>query len=141
MRMPYTDTAVSPPKRTKIRFIKMEVIRPATLFKKLGLPQATICRTIFQENRGLRNRSTAFPRRKGISASSAQTNIPEQVAKAAAQTPQPSTAKKRNSSTALSTDMKILSSILPRMYPQMRRKLSMAKTMVVTGEQRAYTRI
>ena len=32
--------------------------------------------------------------------------------------------------------MKIFRNMLPRVLPQMRRKLSTAKTMVVTGEQR-----
>ena len=46
IKMPYTETAVSPPIRTRMAFIKMEVILPAMLFKKLGLPQVTICLTI-----------------------------------------------------------------------------------------------
>ena len=36
--------------------------------------------------------------------------------------------------------MKIFKNMLVRIMPLIRRKLSMAKTMVVTGEQIAYTR-
>ena len=69
-----------------------------------------------------------------------QMSIPEQVASAAAQMPQRNTPRKRNSRMALITDMKIFRSILPRINPQIRRKLSTAKMIVVIGEQMAYTR-
>ena len=64
----------------------MEVILPAMLFKKFGLPQATIWRIMAKENRGRQNLSTAFPRTKDSRAKSAQSAIPEQVANAAAST-------------------------------------------------------
>ena len=93
----------------------MEVIRPAMLLRKLGLPQETICRIIPRENRGPQKWSRAFPRKKGIKASRAQRIIPRQVAVAAPQTPQPKTPRKRNSSTALETDMRMFTTMLPRM--------------------------
>ena len=119
----------------------MEVILPAMLFKKFGLPQATIWRIMAKENRGRQNLSTAFPRTKDSRAKSAQSAIPEQVANAAAQTPHPNTPRNRNSNTPLRTDIKRLRNMLPRIIPLILRKLSIAKTMVVNGEQRAYTRI
>ena len=51
------DTAFCPPIRSRTKFIRMEVTRPAMLFKKLGLPQATICFTMAAENRGRQKRS------------------------------------------------------------------------------------
>ena len=78
----------------------MEVILPAILLKKFGLPQATICRIMAKEKRGRQNFSTAFLRAKGTRASRAQTAMPVQVASAAAQTPHPSTARDANSPSA-----------------------------------------
>ena len=43
----------------------MLVIRPAMLFRKFGLPQAIISRSILPENRGFTNFKSAFPRKKG----------------------------------------------------------------------------
>ena len=113
--MPYTETAVSPPRRTRMMFSKMDVTRPAMLFRKLGLPQATICRTIRAEKRGRHRRSSALPRKNGTKESAAHTAMPRQVANAAAQMPQPSTPRNRNSSTALSALIRMFSIMLPRM--------------------------
>ena len=57
------------------------------LFKKLGLPQAMICRSIFQENRGRQKWRMATPRKKGMRATRAHTSMPQQEARAAAQMP------------------------------------------------------
>lgn len=67
----------------------------------------------------------------------AQIIIAEQVASAAAQIPQRNTPRKRNSRMAHRADIRIFKNMLPRTYPQMRRKLSTAKMIVVTGEQSA----
>ena len=134
---PYTDTAVSPPIRTSIAFIKIEVILPAILFKKFGLPQATICRIILPVKAGRQNRSSALPRKKGTKAITAQISMPEHVASAAAQIPQRKTLRNRNSRIAIRTDIRIFKSMLPRIYPQILRQLSAANTIVVMGEQRA----
>ena len=107
-------------------FIRIEVIRPAILFKKLGLPHAMICRIMLTENLGTPNRSSVLPRKKGYSAISAQINMPEQVARAAPQTPQPKTPRNKNSNMALSAESRMFKNMLPRMNPQMRRKLSVA---------------
>ena len=42
---------------TKIAFMIIDFIRPAILFRKLGLPQATICRIIEALKRGLQKRN------------------------------------------------------------------------------------
>ena len=80
-----------------------------------------ICRIIFRENLGLQKRSSSFPLAKGYSAIRAQAAIPRQVASAAPQMPNPKTARNRNSSPALSTDIKIFRNILPLICPQIRR--------------------
>ena len=59
--------------------------------------------------------------------------MPVQVARAAAQTPQPKTNRNRNSSSALKPDIRIFKNMLPRINPQIRRKLSIAKTIVASG--------
>lgn len=41
---------IVPPNRNSMIFIKIDVIRVAILFKKLGLPQSIICFIIFYEN-------------------------------------------------------------------------------------------
>ena len=97
----------------------------------------TICLIILKWNSGLTNLSRAFLRIKGARAMRAQTIIPVQVARAAPHTPKPKTPRNRNSSRPLKTDINILRAMLPRINPQMRRKLSMANIMVVRGEQRA----
>ena len=102
-------------------FIRMEVILPAMLFKKLGVPHTRIWRIIRPVKEGLQKRSRAFPRKKGKKATMVQKNMPEQVARAAAQIPHRNTPRNKNSSSALKTDMRIFKNILPRMYPQMRR--------------------
>ena len=84
------------------------------LLRKLGLPQETIWRITAPSNRGRQKRSRARPRKKGQKAARAQRNIPRQVARAAAQMPQPSTPRKRNSSRALEADMMRLTIMLPR---------------------------
>ena len=73
------------------------------------------------ENLGLQKRSLSLPIAKGTSASSTQTIMPRQVPSAAAQMPQPNTPKNRNSSPALSTDIRMFSIMLPLIWPQMRR--------------------
>ena len=40
--VPVSYTHLGPPMRRRIIFIKIEVILPAILFKKLGLPQSTM---------------------------------------------------------------------------------------------------
>ena len=82
------DTAISPPRRTKIAFIRIEVILPAILFKKLGLPQVIICLIILRLNCGLQKCRIANQKKNGKKAAIVQTSIPEQVARAAAQIPQ-----------------------------------------------------
>ena len=99
----------------------MEVILPAILFKKFGVPQEMICLIILLLKRGLQNRRMAFLRKKGINAMTAQMNIPEQVAKAAAQMPHFSMPRKKNSKPALNMDMDMFITMLPRTYPQIRR--------------------
>ena len=63
-------------------FIRIEVILPAILFKKFGLPQDIICRIIFALKRGRQKRKRVFFRKNGIKAMKAQTSIPEHVASA-----------------------------------------------------------
>ena len=92
----------------------MEVILPAILFKKFGVPQEMICLIILLLKRGLQNRRMAFLRKKGINAMTAQRNIPEQVAKAAAQMPHFSMPRKKNSKPALNMDMDMFITMLPR---------------------------
>ena len=101
--------------------MRIEVIRPAMLLRKFGLPQAMICRIILMRNCGRQKRSIAFLRRKGRKAMTAQSIIAEQVASAAAQMPQWNTPRKRNSRMAHRADIRIFSHMLPRTYPQMRR--------------------
>ena len=99
----------------------MDVTLPAMLFKKFGLPQATICRIIRPEKRGRQNRSSAFLRKNGIKAMTAQTIMPAQVARAAPQIPQPKTPRNRNSRPALRADIRVFKNMLPRIWPQIRR--------------------
>lgn len=74
--------------RTSIRFIRIEVMRPAMLLRKLGLPQATIWRNMRLLKRGRVNRSSIFPRAKGIKAMIAQIAMPRAEPSAAPQIPQ-----------------------------------------------------
>lgn len=60
--------------------------------------------------------------------------MPRHAASGAPQMPQPSTPRNVNSKPMMMSDIATLSSILPWMNPQMRRKLSVANTMVVMGE-------
>ena len=99
----------------------MEVTRAATLFRKLGLPQATICRTMGRVNRGRQNFSWSFPRAKGNRAMRTQATMPREEARAAAQIPKSKTTNRVNSNTAVRMDMRIFSHMLMRIFPQMRR--------------------
>ena len=98
-----------------MRFMRMEVMRPARLFRKLGLPQDTISRSMAGFSRGRMKRSSACPRKKGTKAMTAHTIIPVQVPRAAPQIPQRNTPRNRNSSPALRADMNRLRNMLPRM--------------------------
>ena len=102
-------------------FITMEVTRPAMLFRKFGVPQATISRTMESRKRGRQKRNCILPRVKAKKAISAQRIIPEQVPSAAPMMPRSSTNKNKNSKAALRMDIRMLSSMLPRTLPQMRR--------------------
>ena len=115
------DTAASPPNRIRRTFIRIEVILPAMLFRKFGLPQAKICLTIRKLKRGRHSLSWSFPRAKGTKAKRAARAMPVQVARAAAQIPQPKTYRKRNSRITQARDIKIFSSMLRRTLPQIRR--------------------
>ena len=99
----------------------MDVMRPAMLFKKFGLPQETICLITRASNLGLQKRSCIPPRAKEARAMHTHRNMPVQVASAAPQMPQRNTNRNTNSSTALMTDMNTFSTILPRIFPQIRR--------------------
>ena len=79
------DTAFCPPTRSSTAFIIMEVTRPEILFRKLGLPQATICFTMDTENLGRQNFSCSLPRAKGYRAMATQAIMPREEARAAAQ--------------------------------------------------------
>ena len=115
------DTAFCPPTRSSTAFMMMEVTRPEILFRKLGLPQATICFTMDTENLGRQNFSCSLPRAKGYRAMATQAIIPREEARAAAQMPHFSTASRKNSSTAVRMDMRMFSHMLMRILPQMRR--------------------
>ena len=115
------DTAFCPPSRNSTAFIRMEVIRPEILLRKLGLPQATICRTMPAVNRGRQNFSWSFPRAKGNRAMATQATIPREEARAAAQIPRSSTTSRVNSNRAVRMDMRMFSHMLMRILPQMRR--------------------
>ena len=68
-----------------------------------------------------------------------QINMPQLTANADPAMPILNTPMQRYSSGRIRADMTILSVMLVLIFPQMRRKLSVAKTMVVKGEARAYT--
>ena len=102
-------------------FIKMLVTRPAMLFKNAGLPQLAMRKIILRVNCGRQKRSFICPSANGASASTAQIIMPRQVPSAAAQMPQPNTARNKNSSPALRPDIRMLRYMLPLICPQMRR--------------------
>lgn len=114
IRTPYTETAASPPRRTRITFMRMDVMRAAMFCKKLGQPQEMTCRIAFQENRGLQKRSTAFPRTNGMRATRVQRNMLLHEARAEAQSPQRNTPKNRSPSPTQSRDMRMLIPMLLR---------------------------
>ena len=96
-------------------FIRMEVTRPAMLFRKVGQPQVTICRRVRSSNRGRTKRSRALPRTKGMKDSTTQMNMPSDAPKAAAHSPRSSTPRNTNSKVTHSTDIRMLMHMLPRM--------------------------
>ena len=114
-------TAPAPPISKRTMFMIMEVILPAMLLRKLGLPQAMIFWISARENLGRQKRSWSLPLKKGYRAMEAQTIMPLQVARAAPQMPHRKINRKVNSSTPVNTDIKILSHMLIRIFPQIRR--------------------
>ena len=97
------------------------MILPAMLFRKFGVPHATICRIIATEKRGLRKRSCIFPLANAASAVRAQVLMPRHVARAAPQIPHRNIARKVNSNPALSTDITMFNIMLERTFPQILR--------------------
>ena len=95
----------------------IEVRRPATLLRNVGLPLNRICRTMRKLKRGLQNRSSICPRKKGKTAIPVQSSMARQFASAAAATFQRNTYRNRNSSTIAAADSRMFSSMLPRILP------------------------
>ncbi|MFR8975780.1 MAG: hypothetical protein ACLVG9_07245, partial [Eubacteriales bacterium] len=69
-----------------------------------------------------------------------QINIPPLTAAAEPLIPILSTERQRYSNPKIKTDIMILSAILLLIFPQIRKKLSTAKVIVVNGDASAYTR-
>ena len=129
--------AFCPPARSRTAFIRIDASRAAVLLRKVGLPLDTTCRIRRAEKRGRQNRRGRRPRQNGQSATSAQRNMPHDTASADPPIPMSSTDRQSSSSPIMSADIRILRNMLLLMRPQMRKKLSTANTMVVTGEQTA----
>ena len=115
------DTAVSPPKRSSSMFMKMDVIRAATLLRKLGAPHEIVRRIMDRLNLGRQNFRHSFLAKNGTNAATAHTIMPSAVPSAAAHMPHLHTNRKRNSSPTHSTDMATFMTRLPLITPQTRR--------------------
>ena len=99
-----------PPSRrpgARMTFIQDRSDSAGDVVQKVRASAEAICRNILPLKWGLQNHSSALPRKNGTKAITAQTSMPEQVAKAAPQIPQPEHARNRNSSTALKIDIRI----------------------------------
>ena len=121
----YTATAVVPPPSPKVfaprvikeMFMRMEVTRPAMLFKNTGEPQAAISLNIAKWKRGLTNRNKVFLARKGIIATPAQRHMEMEVAKAEPTTSISNTSKKKDKSPTVTRLEPMLMAMLVFTYP------------------------